>query len=40
MAIPLLMDTNPNNSWSLHKGVLQGQPESTFKGVDLESESQ
>jgi len=24
MAIPLLMDTNPNNSWSLHKGVLEG----------------
>jgi hypothetical protein len=40
MAIPLLMDGYPKTVGRCKKGVLKGRPESTFKGVDLESESQ
>jgi hypothetical protein len=31
MAIPLQMDKNPENSWSLQAGVLKGMPDDTFK---------
>jgi hypothetical protein len=38
MAIPLQMDKNPENSWSLQVAVLQGfAPTTLLKGVDLES---
>jgi hypothetical protein len=43
MAIPLKMDIErfPENSWSLNFRRAAGpNPKGTFKGVDLESESQ
>jgi hypothetical protein len=39
MAIPLQMDEYPKQLVAANRRV-QGQPEDTYKGVDLESESQ